>query len=177
VCAEHPRFETRVFARSPEVGELVADLPSVRRALFDDGVPKGFFGRRYSADPDLTILAWEGHAPVVRFGTSGLAGMIGIDSASGKVIRVIDVPCKPTILVNTTVALFTLTVRALIERFPYYAKDADDEEIDSVAEELREIIRSIDAEAAVPGSYWPAFVDDVQMGDFNTEDILASGQA
>jgi SUKH-4 immunity protein len=177
VCVKYPRFETRVFTEFPEVAKLVAGLPSVRRALFDDGIPKGLLGGRYTADPDLTILAREGHAPVVRFGTSGLSEAIGIDSANGNVIEVIDTPWKPTNLVNTTVALFTLTVRALIERFPYYAKDAEDEEIDSVAEELREIIRSIDAKAAVPGNYWPTFVDDVQMGDFNTADILALDQA
>ncbi len=80
-------------------------------------------------------------------------------------------PSRPTILVNTTAGTFTATVQAMIGRFPYYAKDAGYEEIDRVAEELRELIRSIDEKAAVPGCYWPALVDDVQMGDFNTEAV------
>ena len=68
------------------------------------------------------------------------------------------------LLVNTAVDRFTLTVRAMTERFPYYAKTAEYEEMDGVAEELREIVRSIDEEAAVPGCYWPAFIDNVQDG-------------
>jgi hypothetical protein len=89
------------------------------------------------------------------------------------VLGVLDVPERPTILVNAAVDLFTGTVRGLFERFPYYGKNAEWAEIDSTCAELREIVRSIDPAAAAPGCYWPAFVDDVQMGDFSTEDIQA----
>lgn len=99
--------------------------------------------------------------------------MLAIDLSNGHVIKVIDVPAKPMLLVNTTVDQFTLTVRAMTERFPYYAKTAEYEEMDRIAEELRGIVRSIDEKAAVPGCYWSAFIDDVQDGNFATEDILA----
>jgi hypothetical protein len=154
------------------MAKLVAGLPSASRALFERGIPETLLGR-YQADPDLTVLIRDGRAPVLRFGTSGLSQAIGIDLATEEVVGVADVPSKLTILVNATADTFTSTVQAMIGRFPYYAKDADYEEIDTVAEELRELIRSIDAKAAVPGCYWPAFVDDVQMGDFNTQDVLA----
>lgn len=170
--AEYPKFETRIFAESPEVTGLVGRQPAVHRALFKEGIPQRFLFKGYAADPELTILTWDGHAPVVRFGTSGLSEAIGVDVSTGHVIEVIDVPWRPTNLVNTTVELFTRTIRALIGRFPYYPKDAEYDQIDSVCEELREIIRSVDPEASVPGSYWPGFVDDVQMGDFGTDDIL-----
>jgi SUKH-4 immunity protein len=170
---EYPRFETQVFAASPEVAALFADLPAARHALFEEGIPKELFGGGYSADVDLTVHEWDGRAPIVRFGSSGLMEMLGIDLSNGHVIKVIDVPAKPMLLVNTTVDQFTLTVRAVTERFPYYAKTAEYEEMDRIAEELREIVRSIDEKAAVPGCYWPAFIDDVQDGNFATEDILA----
>jgi hypothetical protein len=171
--ADYPRFDTRVFPESPEIAKLVAGLPSASRALFERGIPVTLLGGIYHADPDLTVITREGRAPVLRFGTSGLSQAIGIDLATGEVVGVVvDVPPKPTILVNATADTFTSTVKAMIGRFPYYAKDAGYEEIDRVAEELREIIRSIDEKAAVPGCYWPAFVDDVQMGASNTEEVL-----
>jgi len=169
---EAPRFETRVFAESPQVVGLIAHLPEVRRALFETGIPKGLLGGRYLADPELTVLAREGLASVVRFGTSGRTDAIGVAVDSGNVVDIIDVPWVPANFVNTTVGLFTRTVQALVERFPYYSKDAEWVEIDSVCVELRKIIRSIDAGAVMPDYYWPTFVDDVQMGDFSTEDIL-----
>jgi hypothetical protein len=61
----------------------------------------------------------------------------------------------------------------MIEQFPYYSKDVEYEEINLVSEQLLEIIRSIDAEAAKPDRYWLTFVDDVQMDDFNTEAVMA----
>ena len=171
--ADYPRFATRVFPESPEIAKLVAGLPSASRALFQRGIPETLLGGRYHADPDLTVLTRGERAPVLRFGTSGLSQAIGIDLATGEVVAVADVSSRPAILVNTTAGTFTSTVQAMIARFPYYAKDASDEEIDRAAEELRELIRSIDEKAAVPGCYWPAFADDVRMGDFNTEDVLS----
>ena len=170
--ADYPRFDARVFPESPEIAKLVAGLPSAGRALFERGIPETLLGGIYHADPDLTVLARDERAPVLRFGTSGLSQAIGIDLATGEVVGVVDVPSRPTILVNATADTFTSTVQAMIGRFPYYAKDTGYEEIDKVAEELREIIRSIDEKAAVPGCYWPAFADDVQMGGFNTDEVL-----
>lgn len=168
-----PIFAARVFTETPEIAALLSDLPSARLALFEIGLPQSLLGGRYSADSGLSVLPREGRSPVVCFGSSGLFDAIGIDTANGNVVDVIKTPDKPVILDNATAMLFTRTVHALIDRFPYHAKDAGYEEVDAVSEELRGIIRSIDPKAAVPGCYWPSFVDDVQMGDFNTEDILS----
>lgn len=171
--AGFPMFKTRVFTRTPEVEELLSGLPSARLVLFESGIPQSLLGGRYMANPELSVLERDGHAPVLCFGVSGLFVTMGIDTVNGNVVYVLDVPEKPVNLVNATVMLFSRTVQALIERFPYHAKDAENEELDAVSDELRGIIRSIDPEAAAPGCYWPSFVDDVRMGDFNTEDILA----
>ena len=133
----YPRFETTVFAESPEISELLAPLPSVRRALFEEGVPKRFLADIYYTDPGLTLVRKESNGVVVRFGSSGWRGAIGIDVATGNVIQVIDARQKLTIPVNTALDLFTLTVKALIDRFPYYPKGAGVEQIKSVCEDLR----------------------------------------
>jgi len=162
-----------VFTETLEIAKLLGGLPSARSALFEIGIPQSLLGGRYTAYTEPSVLPRDGHPPVVCFGSSGPFVTIGIDTENGNVVYVLDVPEKPVNLVNATAILFTQTVQALIGRFPYHAKDAENQELDAVSAELREIIRSIDPEAAVLGRYWPSFVDDVQMGDFNTEDILA----
>src|ERR1700730_584244 len=112
--ADYPRFDARVFPESPEIAKLVAGLPSASRALFERGTPETLLGGIYHADPDLTVITKEERAPVLRFGTSGLSQAIGIDLATGKVVGVVvDVPSKPTILVNATADTFTSTVQAM----------------------------------------------------------------
>lgn len=119
VNARYPVFKTRVFVASPEIEELLKDLSSARYALLGDGIPQALVGGRYRADPGLSILGRTSRGSVLRFGTSGLSGAIGIDVSTGDVVEVVDVPSQPTNLVNTTPALFAQTVRAIIERFPY----------------------------------------------------------
>jgi hypothetical protein len=98
-----------------EITKLVANLPEIRRFLFEVGVPAVLLGGRYRADPVPTVLAQAGEGSVIRFGTSGLAQAIGVDVGSGHVLGVLDAPQRPTILVNSMVDLFTRTVRALLE--------------------------------------------------------------
>ncbi|MGH3222726.1 MAG: SUKH-4 family immunity protein [Streptosporangiaceae bacterium] len=136
-------------------------------------MPKGFIGRRYAADSSLVLLERPGSEAILRFGSSGLADVIGIDLATGHVVEIINAPHSAPLFVNTSIEQFVRTVRAIINRFPYYDSDADEYEIQTVANELREIIRHIDLEAAVPDRYWSTFVDDVEIGDLSTEAILA----
>jgi hypothetical protein len=170
--ARFPAFRIRVFAGSPGIDALIKGVPSAQQALFEDGIPLALVGGRYEADSGLSVVGRADRAPVLRFGTSGLSHAVGIDVSTGNVVEVINDPSQQTNLINTRPVLFTQTVRALVERFPYYSRNAGYDEIDAVAKELRNIIRSIDPEAAVPGNYWPGFVDDVQMGDFSTDDVL-----
>jgi hypothetical protein len=141
--------------------------------LFVDGVPKRFIGRRYTADSSVALLDRQDHKPILRFGSTGLSGAIGVDLATGHIVEVIDVPDSPLLFVNTSIEQFTQTVKAVIDRFPYYEEGAAEEEIQGVASELLEKIRNIDPAAAVPDRYWSTFVDDVEIGDLSTEAILA----
>jgi len=167
------KYQSQVFSEPSALSDLFRNFPSVRRTLFIEGVPKGFIGRRYVADSSITLLERAGHEQILRFGSSGLADAIGINLATGHVIEIINAPHSKLLFVNTSIEQFAQTVRAVINRFPYYDSDADEEEIQAVANELRDTIRNIDPAAAVPDRYWSTFVDDVEIGDLSTEAILA----
>jgi len=152
---------------------LLKDFPAVRHALFVEGVPEGFIGRRYVADSALTTLEAEGHSQVLRFGSSGLADAVGIELSSGHVVEIVKAPHSVLILVNKSIGQFAETMKAVMGRFPYYDIDSSEDEIVSVAHELMEIIARIDPEAVVPDRYWSTFIDDIEIGDLSTEAILA----
>jgi len=171
-----PQYESRVFPGPGALSELLRPWPSVRRALFADGVPKSFFGHRYRADPDVTLLDRPDGRAIVRFGSSGLADAIGIDLATGHVVEQINAPGLPLPFVNTSIGQFTQTVKAVIDRFPYYGQDADDTEMQAAAADLRDIIRRIDPAAIVPDRYWSTLADDAENGDLSTGEVLAAGQ-
>ena len=73
------------------------------------------------------------------------------------------------LFVNSSIAAFTATVRAVLERFPYYDEDAEFDGIHAVARDLADLIRGIDPEAMADDRFWSTFVDDVEMGDFATQ--------
>jgi len=166
-------YQSQVFGESSTIGRLIENFPAIRHALFVEGVPKGFIGRRYTADSRLTSLETEGHSRVLRFGSSGLTGVVGIELSSGHVVEIVKPQHPVSLFVNTSIVQFTETVKAVINRFPYYDSDSDEEEIGSVAHELMEIIGRIDPEAVVPDRYWSTFIDDIEIGDLSTEAILA----
>ena len=169
-------FESHVFTESEAMTVLLDDAPSVRHALFVIGVPKGFIGRRYAADPGVTPLVREGSDPLLRFGSCGLADAMCVDLVTEHVVEIINAARSAPLFVNTSIEQFTQTVKALVDRFLYYGHEATGDEMDIVAGELLNVIRSIDPEAAVPDRYWSTFVDDVQIGDLSTEAILAIGK-
>ena len=98
---------------------------------------------------------------------------------------------RPPLLVNSTLDQFIDSVHTVVDRFPFHSGDTKegselddpakeraraeqlDSELDRAAENLTEILRSIDpAAVADESTFWRTFVDDVQMGDFATEDVL-----
>jgi hypothetical protein len=166
-------YQSQVFFESPTIGRLLEDLPAVRHALFVEGAPRGFIGRRYLADPTLTLLQVKGIAQILRFGSSGLGDAVGIDFNTGHVLEIIKAPDPVSVFVNTSVRQFTETVKAMIGKFPYYDSVADENKIITVANELGKVVQSIDPEAGIPDRYWSTFIDDVEMGDLSTEAILA----
>ena len=151
--------------------DLLDRVPLVRQALLVDGVPRAFIGR-YTADSAVTIVERGDGAPLLRFGSGASSQAIGVDISTGHVVRVSAARGSRLLFVNTSIGQFTQTVKALIERFPYYDADATGEETDAVAAELLEIIEGIDPEAGVPDRFWSTLADDAAIGDLTTENIL-----
>lgn len=98
---------------------------------------------------------------------------------------------RPPLLVNSSLNLFIESVQAVLNRFPFDSGDSVREvrnaqtdgwaiaeermrEWDRAVRELAEALRQIDPPAiADESSFWRTFMDDVQMGDFSTEDVLS----
>jgi hypothetical protein len=173
MSSQNPAFELHVFQDSNEIKNLLRHVPSIGRALFIDGVPKGFIGRRYAIAPKLTLLAYKEEKRLLRFGSSGLADSICVDLMTGYVVEVINAAGAPLLFVNTSLEKFTQTVKVVLGRFPYYVEGSTDDEIHAVADELLRMISGIDPEAVVPDRYWSTFIDDVEIGDLSTEAISA----
>lgn len=62
-------FEKTTLPWIPQVAEILALPASVRRSLFQEGMPGYFFYRGYSADLGLSLLRSEGRPVFVRFGS------------------------------------------------------------------------------------------------------------
>lgn len=87
-----PCFELYVFPEPGEIASLTSRFPVIRGELLTRGVPRDFIGRRYTADPVITLLQHEEDAPLLRFGSSGLLGAICVNLTSGHVVETIDTP-------------------------------------------------------------------------------------
>jgi hypothetical protein len=164
--------DMHVFHESAVIRDLLRDHPSVESALFTDGIPADFMAQAYHADREVTVFERAGHAPVLRFGSGPLSQFFGVDLATENVIQVV-VPDYPENFVNTSLAHFTQTVIAVNDKFPFYSLSEADRVMDRVAGELLKMISSIDPPAAVPDRFWSTFIDDVQNGDFSTEDVTS----
>jgi hypothetical protein len=173
MTTSYPTFEPVVFCESAEIRARLDRLPEAQDALFVSGLPKEFFYHDYHADDALALVQTD-RGRLIRFASSGLADAIGIDPRTGEVVYVVNVRGAPTGFVNSSLPQFTRTVKEVIERFPYYAAHAPDDEIESASNSLQSIIRSIDPTALVPGRFWSTFIADVEIGDLSTEDVLAA---
>lgn len=109
----------------------------------------------------------EGIPPngLVAFGRSGLLGRIGVDVATGEVVHIPKVQSAKVTHVNKDIRVFTRCVSAVIDRFPLYQEDAE-EEFELVADEVRDIIVRIDETALTHNGFWDGFCEDVAMGDY-----------
>jgi hypothetical protein len=148
----------------------LSPLPgSAHRALFVDGVPRGFLGDSYRADSYIDIVTVSPGDDVLRFGTTGIDDAIGVQVRTGEVVEVpADRPSGP-LFVSTTLDHFTRTVIALLARYPYYRADAEYEDLARAADDVREIVRRLDPAAAEDGTYWASVADDVENGDYSVE--------
>ncbi|WP_074989915.1 SUKH-4 family immunity protein [Streptomyces misionensis] len=130
-------------------------------------VPRAMVGATYRAADALT----RGHGSLVRFGSTGLFGSILLDTVTGAVVK-LERDAHHVSIVNSSLPNFVVVVRAVIERFPFYDSGSDDSEWMAAARAVEEIVRGVDPGAFIRDGFWETLVNDIEMGDFSTEDVL-----
>jgi hypothetical protein len=168
--------------------------------LVSKGVPKSLL-RRYTATSTLALLEVPDYGPLVSFGTTMLQNRVCLDPHTRAVVEITYVPTDTINLrasvvglpghVNASLDQFIACVHAVLDRFPFDSGhpvedhewedreqawahvDQRFQEWDRAVRDMTETLRRIDTTAVADAdTFWRTFLDDVQMGDFATEDIL-----
>src|SRR5437764_11181685 len=74
------------FTGTADIEGLMADVPGVRAALLEEGVPAIAF--RVVADEQLAILDVNGH-PYIRFATAAGGDPVAVELPSGRVVEMV----------------------------------------------------------------------------------------
>lgn len=164
-----PRCELTVFAAASLPRSIEHPSPAVVQALTRDGVPKAWFYAGYAASRELRAVEVPPLGRLIRFASSGLGASLLVEPALGEVVFMVNVRGAVPSFVNTSLACFTATARAVVDRYPYYALTSSVDEVMACADDVRAIIERIDAPALRTDLYWATFVDDLRSGAFASE--------
>ncbi|GAA1962400.1 SUKH-4 family immunity protein [Kitasatospora viridis] len=154
-----PEYVVVRIGCSPEVpAEIAADLRQF-------GVPAGLIGYEYRSLAEATVLSGIDGSRVVVFGTSGLFGLVAIDVTSRRIVH-IPAPESSTVNhVNRDLGAFHRCVAAAIARFPFY-EEGEEDRGDEAADDLRELLATLDDTALAHNGLWETLCDDIAMGDY-----------
>jgi hypothetical protein len=106
---------------------------------------------------------------LIRFASSDLGASLLVEPVLGEVLFLVTVRGAVPSFVNSSLAQFTATARAVVDRYPYYAPTSSAGELDEAAAQVAEIVAAIDPPALRPDLYWSTFVDDMRAGAFASE--------
>ena len=141
---------------------LRADLPAIL-------VPTSMLGIK--PDQTATVVSGPDGQLLVAF-AHDLSMALCLDPNSGHVVELVLDPRDGTvtngpILVNSSLSHFTATFTEAIRRFPFHPDDADMDETQAAADELRSHLSPIDPPAwqQVDG-FWDDLYWSVGMGDY-----------
>ncbi|MFC5765061.1 SUKH-4 family immunity protein [Actinacidiphila bryophytorum] len=154
-----PKYVVVQIGCAPQVpAEIAADLR-------DRGVPAGLIGYEYQPLTEATLLDGIGESAVVIFGSSGLFGRLGVDVASRRVVHIPKIGSATARHVNRNLETFHRCVAAVIDRFPFY-EEGEEDRFEEVADELRQLLDTLDDSAPAHSGLWETLCDDVAMGDY-----------
>jgi hypothetical protein len=164
-----PRCELVVYPadRLPDV--IGALDPGVVLMLTREGVPKTWFYAGYAAVRELHVVEVEPLGKLIRFATSGLGASLLVEPALGEVLFAVDARGGTPSFVNSSLAQFTATARAVVERYPYYTLTSSVDEVLAASADVEQIIKAIDPAALGRDLYWATFVADMRAGAFASE--------
>lgn len=137
----------------------------ISRGLLVDGIPGGLIGYEYRPLQEAVFLDGLGGNGLVAIAKSGLMGVICIDVPTKSVVHVPKIGSSIVNYVNANLSLFSNCVSAVISRYPFY-EEGEDGEFERVADEVREVVLSIDGTAFSGDSFWGTFCDDIEMGSY-----------
>jgi hypothetical protein len=162
----------RIFLDSAEIRAMLEAFPDALHTLFSTGVPIDFLGTgRYTVAATLAIVDIPSRGRMIRFGEGTMPSNFCIVPRTGEVV---DLSCVPDHeFVNSSLTQFVRVVKAVTGRFPFYDTSDDLDERNRVGDELAAMIEEIDPPAMEIDLFWSTFVDDIRIGDFPTEDVLA----
>jgi SUKH-4 immunity protein len=136
-------------------------------------VPHTLVGREYQAMQTAELLKGDGMGSLLAFGVCALDGRMCLDVRSGAVVHVPTVSQSDVNPANSSLDKFLRCVEAVVSRFPFYGIDVDGDETDRIAAELSEELAEIDPETQAFNGFWETFLDDLAMGNYATESVLA----
>jgi SUKH-4 immunity protein len=164
-----PRCELVVFPAADLPRSVARPATAVVRALTRDGVPKSWFYAGYAAARGLRGVEVPPLGTLIRFASSGLGASLLVEPVLGEVLFLVTVRGAVPSFVSSSLAQFTATARAVVDRYPYYSLTSSADELDEAAARVAETIAAIDPPALRPDLYWSTFVDDMRAGAFASE--------
>ena len=164
-----PRCELVVYPVAGLPDSIPTPDPTVVLMLTREGVPKSWFYAGYAAVRDLHLVDVPPLGKLIRFAGSGLGASLLVEPALGEVLFLVSVRGAAPTFVNSSLAQFTATARAVVERYPYYTLTSSVDDVLAATADVERIIASIDPSALGPGLYWATFVDDMRAGAFASE--------
>ncbi len=94
--------------------------PMVVLMLTREGVPKSWSYAGYAALRELQLVDVPPLGRLIRFAISGPRASLLVEPALGEVLFVVNVRDATPSFVNSSLAQFTATARAVVDRYPYY---------------------------------------------------------
>ena len=139
---------------------------------FELRVPECLLTKKTYVAHARAIRLTDGARQLLAFGASGTAGQLCVDLNSGEVVER-GPALGPARLVNASVDMFSRSVHSAVAAFPFYDREADDHERRRVARRMASQLGEIDSSSLLDAdSFWSTFVDDLELGDYATEDIM-----
>lgn len=164
-----PKFE--MVSLSSGVG--VPD--DVARTMENPGVPRDLLNGIYSALPAAELISGN----LVKFGIEADGdAKICLDLETSAVVSIpSEQESDNRRRVNSSLGTFAACVKAVIDRFPFYAEIDETDEMYTVFEnaagDLERIINEIDSSAcACSAGFWTELIATASMGDLSVNDVL-----
>lgn len=163
------------FAGTGDIEHLLADMPDVRAALLEEGVPATAF--RLAADAQLTVLHSNGHF-YIQFATARNGDPVAVELPSGRVVEMVTRRHPPPeTIVN--LALYSTSLRKFCEvweafhaREPFYTHATFESLLASGQIERLRTDLLADLDRIDPGAstgLWADLAWDIDMGDLPAE--------